>query len=111
MSSPVHRRLVRRSDPLTSLEAASEASEGFANIRPAVLAVLREEGPLTLDELVRKYKMGVPWRKWPQAADSSIRTRCAELVDQGLVERVPNRVGESRFGRRAALWRAKEATR
>lgn len=88
---------VRRSDPDTSHEAAAMAVVHRPRIRDAVLALLRDEGPMTHDDLMAR----VPW-----ASPSGVRTRTSELVSDGLVEAVPDSAGRSGMGNRALIWRA-----
>ncbi|GAA4680162.1 hypothetical protein [Nocardioides nanhaiensis] len=88
---------VRRTDPDTSHEAAAQAVTRRERIRDAVLATLRDLGPMTHDDLAAR----IPW-----ASPSGVRTRTSELVTDGLVEAVPNHSGKSGMGNRARLWRA-----
>ena len=95
----------RRTDPSTSHEAARSV-HGLTERREAVLRILRERGPMTDSRMVAAYleerDQDPLAREWPQQSVSGLRTRRAELVDDGLV--VP--VGESRTpaGRRAIVW-------
>ncbi|WP_264032144.1 hypothetical protein [Cellulosimicrobium sp. SH8] len=99
--------LARRTDPETSHLAAKRAKKHAPTVRACVLTVLTVNGPLTHDELIRAFtRRGVDELDWPHATASSIRTRCHELVDDGLVEVVPDEVGRSANGGKARLWRA-----
>lgn len=101
------RTLYRRTDPATSREAAEKFAPRRLTVRAAVHLVLTEHGPLTHDDLVKVYGREAAERAdWPLATASSIRTRCKELTRDGLVERVPDAEGRSRYGNRAAVWRA-----
>lgn len=95
----------RASDPQTSQDAAQKAAQDRPSIRTNVLTILRSHGPLTLDGLVQEYVRQKNVHGWKPATEQGIRSRCAELVDGGLVEQVPDAEGRSRFGNRARLWR------
>jgi len=97
-------RPYRASDPVTSVEAASGTALGHKTVRDAVLAVLDRFGPVTQERLVTRYRVEAQDSNAPWASDSSIRTRCSELVRAGLVERVPNEWGKTSSGHRACLW-------
>jgi hypothetical protein len=94
---------VRATDPETSLEAAEESQPNWGHTREAVLSVIWRLEPVTLNRLVAMYSTLLPYE--PAASDSSIRTRCSELVHEGYVEQVPGEYGQSKTGRKAALWR------
>lgn len=97
---------VRHTDPATSREAAAQAVRRRTTVRDAVYFVLYVNGPATLDQLVSKYRESVGVvSDWPTASASSIRTRCSELVRDGLAERVPDATGSSDMGNRALVWR------
>jgi hypothetical protein len=70
----------RWSDPLTSHQAAASVTR-MRRSQAAVLAVLREEGPATDEEIAARYR--TPPR--PMQSPSGLRTRRAELVEAGLV--------------------------
>lgn len=92
----------RATDPDTSLEAASSARARQATIARLVLrALYLAAGPLTHDELVAGWPSLAPHTP---ATPSGIRSRVAELVKAGLVDRDPVD-GLSATGRRAARWR------
>lgn len=97
----------RREDPAESKDAASKAAPRAPHVRLAVMAVLTEDGPGTLDQIVSRFNQRtVREPDWPRASASSIRTRVSELVRDGQAERVPDEVGRSAMGNRAAVWRA-----
>ena len=97
---------VRKTDPQTSYEAAKRMLPRRGKVAKAVWATLIQTGPVTHDSLLAAYNRNVQQIPgWPPASDSSIRTRCKELSDLGLVERL-NADGVSDFGNRAHLWRA-----
>lgn len=96
----------RTDDPGTSKEAAKKAVKRVPLVRNAVLLVMTEEGPGTLDQIISRFNhRAVRETDWPQASASSIRTRVSELVRCGLAEQVPDEVGRSAMGNRAAVWR------
>lgn len=106
MSTPAP--LARRTDPATSHAAAETARRRRTLVRTSVLAVLLEHpGGLTHDELIRAHRAhAAASPSWPDATDSSIRTRCHELVRDQLVEPIPNVYRKTRAGRRSRIWRA-----
>jgi len=111
MTHPGH-GLARNSDPATSHAAAAavDLDPRRVTIKYAVLAVLNgapdaQQG-VTHDQLIALYRKYQPRLGWPRASDSGIRTRCRELVREGLVEQVPDTLGKSRYNRGAILWRA-----
>lgn len=99
----------RNTDPETSHYAAANVGPLVTTVRSRVAAIFEAaanlEG-LTHDQLIGQYRKYAGRLGWPPASDSSIRTRCNELVKDGKVERVPESVARSRFGRPALLWRA-----
>lgn len=98
---------VRNGDPSTSHAAAAVAVTRRPRIRDAVYHVLTEDGPMTHDDLIAAYRArSLSIVGWPWASDSSIRTRCSELVRDCMVEAVPDHLGASRMGNRAVVWRA-----
>lgn len=76
------RAYARSSDPGTSHAAAASIPVGeLRESQQAVLALLREVGPLTDDEILECYQGRLPWQ-----SPSGLRTRRAELVDAGFVK-------------------------
>lgn len=97
---------VRSTDPGTPWEAAEKAALGASKVRPVVLQLLREKGPLTHDELIDAYKELVITEPWTQKASASgIRTRLKELANAGLVAEDEEK-GISTFGNSAKRWKA-----
>lgn len=95
---------VRSTDPDTSREAASIAMGRAGTIRPIVLALVREHGPLTHDELIGQYhRLMIIDPKTPKASESGLRTRLSELVRRGLIREDATR-GKSLFGNTAKRW-------
>jgi hypothetical protein len=101
---------VRNTDPITSHLAAADVGPSIVTVRRRVAALLaaapEAADGVTHDQLIALYRKYAVRLGWPPASDSSIRTRCNELVRDGEAERVPADVGRSRFGRLALLWRA-----
>lgn len=93
-------RHTRNTDPYTSWAAGFEAQDRARQIRVVVLSALRNFGPMTHDDLIEAVNRVRP------VSPSGVRTRTRELVDEGLVEPVPNMVSKSRMGRTSLLWRA-----
>jgi hypothetical protein len=106
--SPV--TLARTTDPATSHAAAADASTRAVTVRARVHALFQAapdaRDGLTHDQLIALYRKYQARLGWPPASDSGIRTRCRELVRDGLVEEVRDAGGQSRFGRAALVWRA-----
>ena len=97
---------VRTTDPDTFYEAACKAVLRGSKIRPVVLDLLKENGPLTHDELISAYHMRVVMEPdTPRASDSGIRTRLSELRRAGLVRKCEDS-GTSSYGNRAYKWEA-----
>lgn len=95
---------VRATDPDTSVAAAAKATAKAATIRPIVLELVREHGPVTHEELIGHYQFLIITKPGtPRASESGIRTRLNELVKRGLVTRT-NEESHSRYGNRAKLW-------
>ncbi len=91
---------VRAEDPFTSWAAAYEQDEKrVASLKALVRLALMTYGPLTHDHLITVVNRVRP------ASPSGVRTRVSELVEDGLVERVPDMVAKSRYGRASLLWR------
>lgn len=72
----------RRTDPPQSHEAAKRAGTKTAQVRAAIEIVFRESGPMTDEELIRKYRER---NLSPSASDSGIRTRRKELAKKPLI--------------------------
>lgn len=100
---------VRPDHPDTSHEAAATAAQRAPVIRDVVLRLVRENGPMTHDELIAAYRsLLLAEPDTPRASDSGIRTRLSELVRRGVVTRDETR-GYSNFGNSATRWVAVEA--
>lgn len=95
---------VRSNDPDTSYAAALKATMGASKVRPVVLDVLRENGPLTHDGLIGAYNTRIVMDPdTPRASESGIRTRLKELVNAGFVLEDEEK-GRSNFGNAATRW-------
>lgn len=99
------RAYARTSDPYTSQIAAGVATRSLPSHRALVLAILEEEGvPLTHPQIVA---IAGRWRmmgRGPSFTEQSLRSRCAELVRDGLVVEVPDERGVSQHGNPARLF-------
>lgn len=95
---------VRDGDPETSYAAALKAAVGASKVRPVVLDLVRELGPLTHDELIHAYnRRRVMTPDTPPASESGIRTRLKELTRAGFVE-ADSELGISNFNNAAKRW-------
>lgn len=93
----------RISDPETSHEAARSVSD-ISETKLVILALLFY--PMTDEQLIKAYENAVFHRLAPQASESGIRSRRAELVESGLVIDTGN-YGTTASGRRSKIWRVK----
>jgi hypothetical protein len=87
----------RRTDPITSHEAA-ESVDNITATQSYVLRCLKR--PRVDVELVNAYRA---YKTAPRASESGIRSRRAELVDRGLVVDTGRRVRLD-SGRYAIVW-------
>lgn len=87
----------RATDPETSQEAA-ESVRNITQVHERILDLLREQGPLTDEALIRHYGF---WYTPP--TDQSIRSRRAELVKAGKVV-FSGLYGLTKTGRRSREW-------
>jgi hypothetical protein len=91
----------RRYDPRTSHDAAGSISEyNISQCRAIILGILRSEGDQIHEEIIANER----WHTFPQA-ESSIRTRCSELVRMGLVWPTSKR-RVTKSGHAAIVWTA-----
>lgn len=101
-----HHRVVRRTNPDTSREAAAAAVPAAGTLRARVLALLMAaRKPLTDDELVERHARIYPSQP---ASPSGIRTRRSELERAGLVACVDSD-GRSAGGKRARRYSVTKA--
>ena len=97
----------RNTDPGTSHAAAASISEDALRAsQAAVLAFLRDNGPMTDVALVEDYPQHDDDK--PRQSQSGLRSRRAELTAGGLVEDTGQRV-RLESGRQAIVWRAVQA--
>lgn len=96
----------RRSDPLTSHEAADRVSAAAreASEREVVAILAAADEPITSESIIRRHAHRV-WggqapREWP---DSRIRTALAQLHEKGVV--VHDGWRKNKSGYRAMAWR------
>ena len=104
---PRKKPLARLTDPSTSHEApANETTRD--TLRQGVLRILRKyPDGLTDEQLVTLFDQ---WHgRRTTATPSGIRSRRAELVDEGLVAAHPSREGITAAGRRCKVWQAVSA--
>lgn len=90
--------LVRPTDPETSFEAADAIEPHLRLLQERVLQLFHDFGPMTQHALIDLYR-----ERHGHAPESTIRTRCAELVEVGLIADT----GARRLlpsGRRAVIW-------
>lgn len=94
----------RHSDPQTSHEAASKVSN-VEQVRIAIYNILdaNPEG-LTDSQIQRIYDKARPKLRWPLASDSGLRSRRAELVEQGRVAH-SGKYGVTESGRKTIVWK------
>jgi hypothetical protein len=100
----------RHTDPPTSHAAARAASRGLTLAQLAVLDCFRAStiaSVLIHDELIARYgaraARTIKCEWYPDLTDSSIRTRCKELVTLGYVRHVDD-AGVNDRGRKCARW-------
>lgn len=104
-SSEVLTARARSTDPATSHAAAAS----LGDLRPsqaAVLALFQELGPMADEALLISYRERAVE---PSQSDSGLRSRRAELVDQGLLEDSGER-GLTGSGRATIVWRIPAAS-
>lgn len=74
----------RRTDPATS-HAAAASVRGTTATHTRIVYLLREQGPLTDEEIASAWQEMVTIAGWPKVSPSGLRTRRAELVDRGQI--------------------------
>lgn len=103
MSDEEPRAYARHTDPAESHAAAASVSD-ITGKQSAVLALIRESGPITDHQLVIDYQRQYRERGWPEQSDSGLRTRRNELFRRGYLARDAAK-GLLPSGRQAARWR------
>lgn len=92
----------RNTDPVESHQAAASVTK-LTEKQDAILALLKSRaGALSDPEIKAIYAQEEIFMGWPEQSESGLRTRRAELVRKGLVQRAGTTVLSS--GRRAATW-------
>lgn len=92
----------RLSDPQTS-HSAARTVRGVTATHARIKALLRDEGPMTDEQIAEAWKRMVTIAAWPKGSPSGLRTRRAELVDRGEVVDT-GRTALTRAGRRTTVW-------
>lgn len=93
----------RKSDPITSYEAA--ASVGSITATQSAIFTALSNRPMTDEQLVDAYYSMVDYGVAPLASPSGIRSRRAELVQLGYVIDSTKRA-KLASGRKAIVWKA-----
>lgn len=93
----------RAGDPGTSYMAAAKVD--VPKQRARVLAILTDIGPATDEELVREHARREIVENWPRASASGLRSRRAELFEDGVVEAVEDPDARTTLGNHALRWR------
>lgn len=91
-------QLARTTDPDTSHDAADQVVPDLRLIQARVLGIFERHGSLTQHQLIAIYR-----HEHGPAAESTVRTRCSELADAGLVRDTGDRV-QLVSGRHAIVW-------
>jgi hypothetical protein len=90
----------RRTDPQTSHEAAKSVTN-VEKTKAAIWKLLAD--PLTDTELMSKYRVQMLFGDAPEASESGVRSRRAELVAEGMVEATGER-RKTPSGRSSMVW-------
>lgn len=94
--------VARMTDPETSHEAArSLKAEKLNETQNAIMQIL-DGNDLTDEEIAQRHFAGAEAGFWLHASESGLRSRRAELVQGGLVQKVGK--SQTRFGRAALVW-------
>lgn len=93
----------RPTDPSTSHEAAASV-KNVTPLQAAIIGILFR--PMTDEQLIEDYRKTQTMmpRLFPEASDSGIRSRRAELVKQGLV--CPVGYSKTKSNRNTIVWSA-----
>lgn len=94
----------RRTDPVTS-HAAAKSVRGVSQAHENLLEVLLRFGPQTDEQIAMGYLSLGHTNGWKAMSPSGLRTRRAELVDQGKV-RDTGRRSTTASGRQTIVWEA-----
>ena len=105
----------RHTDTETShIAAASVKTSTVKLLQESILKILEEYFPqgLTDEELYAEVDtLLLIGRGWLSISGSSLRTRRRELVDEGLIEAVPDERARTNAGRPCHTWRLVKETR
>lgn len=97
----------RRSDPRTSHEAAEHAQKGADLLRARVYRVMADHGDwMTHDEIWYAYRGVSETRDWSRATEQGVRSRVAELYQDGWMDRDDGETVRNSRGRKVHQWRA-----
>lgn len=97
----------RAGDPGTSFAAAATWTPPKLSLtKQRVLAVLREYGGMTHEEMYEVWKHKCRTEGWPLLKEQSVRSRCSELRDAGLVED-SGTTRKLQDGNNGTVWRVK----
>lgn len=92
----------RITDPETSHEAAkSLKAENLSETKRAIVKILTYKN-LTDDQIYQLFVQGADQGYWKPASISGVRSRRAELVKEGLLERKSQ--SKTPFGRACIVW-------
>lgn len=95
----------RRGDPQTSFEAAATWTPPKLSLtKQRVMALLREFGAMTHEEMYDRWCHKCRTDGWPRLKEQSVRSRCSELRDVGLVE-ASGITRKLRDGNNGTVWR------
>lgn len=107
--------VARTTDRATSHTAAKRAARGLTEKQLAVLDTFQRVGAIyvltheTLIEAYHRRRADVPECSWyPTLTDSSVRTRCSELVELKYVYALDDQKGKTRAGSACTLWKLTE---
>lgn len=93
---------VRDRDPDTSWNAAAQINTvSWSELQENILAILRDRGPSTDDEIFHEYMV----RSLPRRTPQRLRTARQELTLAGAISE-SNVVGLSRYGNSSKRWEA-----
>jgi len=98
MNARVPGQLVRATDPDTSTEAAASIISDLKELQDQVYRLFQDYGPMTHGALIDRYR-----GRYGVRSDSTIRTRCAELVEANFLRDTGERVVLD-SGRKAVVW-------
>jgi hypothetical protein len=95
----------RHTDPWTS-HAAARSVEDVRESQRHVLECFKEFGSMHHQRLIAVYNLERTRHNWKLQSDQSLRSRCAELVDQGLIRKTDEVVILLPSKRKSIVWEA-----